>query len=255
MRASAAHALIAILIAWLAPSAGAQDAPTALPRPPACMVADRVLDADPDADAATLLLDLEWRLPAGYAPSDLVDVAAAGFAGEHRVRLAVVDDLRALREAAQAQGVFLAVQSGYRSEAYQARVHEGWRTSLGAERAALVSARPGHSEHQLGTAVDLRSADGPPAWDLDDWAATPEGAWVAEHALAFGFVVSYPRDALATACYDYEPWHLRWVGRDVAARYAAAVDVAGRANGRATEAVPFRAWLHLEHPPAERAVP
>lgn len=250
-----AGGLVVLLLGGHAGFADAEDAPAAPPPPPACVVADRVVDADPDADAATLLLDLEWRLPEGYAPSDLVDVSAAGFAGDHQVRSAVVDDLRALREAAVAQGVHLAVQSGYRSEAYQARVHEGWQASLGAERAALVSARPGHSEHQLGTAIDLRSADGPPAWDLDDWAATPEGAWVSEHALAFGFVVSYPRDALATACYDYEPWHLRWVGRDVAARYAAAVDVVGHADGRATEAVPFRVWLHLEHPPAERAGP
>jgi zinc D-Ala-D-Ala carboxypeptidase len=225
------------------------------PSPPACVVGDRVTAADPDADAGTVLLDLEWRLPEGYAPSDLVDVSAAGFAVGPQVRALVIDDLRALRTAALEAGVALEVQSAYRSEAYQASVHEGWRRTLGAERAALVSARPGHSEHQLGTAVDLRSADGPPAWDLDDWAATPEGAWVAAHALAFGFVLSYPRDARATACYDYEPWHLRWVGRDVAGRYAAAVDVAGRAGGLATEAVPFRVWLHEQHPPRPRGAP
>ena len=251
----AVAALAAALLAWVAPSAAAQDAPGLPMAAPPCVVGDRVVDADPDADAAILLLDLEWRLPAGYAPSDLVGVAAAGFAGDHVVRAVIVDDLRALREAAANAGVRLAVQSAYRSEAYQARVHEGWRAALGADRAALVSARPGHSEHQLGTAIDLRSADGPPAWDLEDWATTPEGGWVADHALAFGFVVSYPRDALASACYDYEPWHLRWVGRDVAARYGAAVDVAGRAGGRASEAVPFRVWLHLEHPPVERPVP
>lgn len=243
--------LLALALAAAAFAARAE----APPGVPPCVLGDRVTAADPDRDAATLLLDLEWRLPHGYAPTDLVDVAAAGFPGGHLVRAVVVDDLRALRAAAEAAGVRLAVQSAYRSEAYQARVHEGWRASLGAERAAEVSARPGHSEHQLGTAVDLRSADGPPAWDLDDWAATPEGAWVARHALAFGFVVSYPRDARATACYAYEPWHLRWVGRDVAARYAADVDVAGRGGGRATEAVPFRVWLHLHHPPSAEAAP
>ena len=249
-----AGALLALVLAALAIPVAAQDA-AAIAAPPACVVGDRVVDADPDADAATVLLDLEWRLPPGYAPTDLVRVSAAGFAGDHQVRAVVVDDLRSLREAAEAAGMHLAVQSGYRSEAYQARVHEGWRAALGPERAALVSARPGHSEHQLGTAVDLRSADGPPAWDLEDWATTPEGAWVAQNALTFGFVVSYPRDALASACYDYEPWHLRWVGRDVAARYAAAVGVAGRPDGRATEAVPYRAWLHHEHPPIERSTP
>lgn len=228
----------------------------ALPDVPPCQVADRVLDTDPDLGVSTLMLDLTWRLPAGFAPRDLVDVAAAGFAGGHQVRAVVVDDLRALREAAADAGLVLAVQSAYRSEAYQARVHEGWRTTLGAERAAQVSARPGHSEHQLGTAIDLRSSDGPPAWELDDWAATPEGAWVAAHAHSFGFVVSYPRDADALACYAYEPWHLRWVGRGVAAAYVMWVaDLLGPAgpSSVAPQAVPFRAWLHVHHPPRERA--
>ncbi|MDF1522888.1 MAG: D-alanyl-D-alanine carboxypeptidase family protein [Trueperaceae bacterium] len=213
----------------------------------------RVLAGDPNTDAATLLLDLEWRLPPGYAPSDLVDVAAAGFAAGLLVRGPVVEDLRALRTAAEAEGVRLAIQSAYRSEAYQAQVHEGWRAALGPERAAEVSARPGHSEHQLGTAVDLRSADGPPAWDLDDWATTAEGAWVAAHAERLGFVVAYPRGAKSLACYDYEPWHLRWVGRDVAAAFGAA-RTAWLAAGLA-EAVPFRAWLHLQHPPTDRNAP
>jgi D-alanyl-D-alanine carboxypeptidase len=247
----------AVVLALAFGAASAQDgaAPPADPfaAVPACTVGDRVLAGDPDTDAATLLLDLEWRLPPGYAPHDLVDVAAAGFPAGHLVRAAVIEDLRALRAAAEAAGLRLALQSAYRSEAYQAQVHEGWRAALGAERAAEVSARPGHSEHQLGTAVDLRSADGPPAWDLEDWATTPEGAWVAEHAERFGFVVAYPRGAQALACYDYEPWHLRWVGREIAAAFAAA-RAAWVAAGR-TEAVPFRAWLHLHHPPAERHDP
>ena len=203
---------------------------------PPCSVDARIVTLDADAYPALVLVDPAWRLAPGYAPRDLVPVAAAGFAGEHLVRAAVVEDLRALRYAAEAAGLRLAVQSAYRSEAYQARVHEGWVHQLGAARAAEVSARAGHSEHQLGTAVDLRSATGPPAWELDDWASTPEGAWVAEHAHRFGFVVSYPRGAEAASCYAYEPWHLRWVGRETAAAAAAA-------------AVAYRVWLYLHHPP------
>ena len=84
------------------------------------------------------------------------------------------------------------------------------------EQALKESARPGHSEHQLGTALDFRSAAGPPAWELDDWAQTPAGAWMAEHAPRFGFVMSYPRGEEETVCYAYESWHYRYVGRDVA---------------------------------------
>ena len=209
---------------------------------PPCAIDERVTALDPDAHPERIVLDPAWRLPPGYAPSDLVPVSRAGFASELPLRAIVIDDLRALRTAAEAAGVRLAVQSAYRSEAYQDAVHQGWVRQLGAERAAEVSARPGHSEHQLGTAVDLRSADGPPAWELDDWATTPEGAWVAEHAARHGFVIRYPRDGRDASCYDYEPWHLRWVGRDAAAATAA--------SGLA-----YRAWLYLHHPPAEAAAP
>ena len=209
---------------------------------PPCAIDERVTALDPDAHPERIVLDPAWRLPPGYAPSDLVPVARAGFASDLPLRAIVIDDLRALRTAAEAAGVRLAVQSAYRSEAYQDAVHAGWVRQLGPQRAAEVSARPGHSEHQLGTAVDLRSADGPPAWELADWATTPEGAWIAEHAASHGFVISYPRDARDASCYDYEPWHLRWVGREAAA--------AAAASGLA-----YRAWLYLHHPPVEATPP
>ena len=224
-----ATALVVALAAWASAA-------------PPCVIDERVTVVEPDAYPERILLDPAWRLPPGYAPGDLVPVSRAGFESELPLRALVIDDLRALRTAAEADGVRLAVQSAYRSETYQDTVHQGWVRQLGADRAAEVSARPGHSEHQLGTAVDLRSADGPPAWELDDWATTPEGAWVAEHAARHGFVISYPRDGRDTSCYDYEPWHLRWVGRAVAAEAAA--------SGLA-----YRAWLYLHHPPVEAAAP
>lgn len=91
----------------------------------------------------------------------------------------------------------------------------------GYEYALRTSARPGHSEHQLGTTVDVTSAGGAPPWNYSDWAATPAGAWMAANAWRYGFVMSYPRGSFATVCYDYEPWHYRYVGRDVAARMVA----------------------------------
>ena len=81
-----------------------------------------------------------------------------------------------------------------------------------------MSARPGHSEHQLGTALDFRSADDPtPPWQLDDFADTAAGGWLHDHAWEYGFVLSYPKGASAETCYAYEPWHYRYVGRDIAA--------------------------------------
>jgi D-alanyl-D-alanine carboxypeptidase len=203
---------------------------------PPCSVGERVTALDPESQSGWVIVDPEYRLPPGYAPGDLTPVSEAGFGGDFLLRAIVIDDLRALRDAALAAGVHLAIQSAYRSEAYQRSVHAVWVERLGAERAALVSARAGHSEHQLGTAIDLRSADGPPAWELADWAETPEGSWVAQNAHTFGFVISYPRDGREASCYDYEPWHLRWVGRETAS--------AARASGLA-----YRAWLYANHPP------
>lgn len=234
-------ATLALLFTTTAVVAAEGD-PTRPPSPPPCEVGGRVPAGDPSVDHGTWLLDLSWRLPPGFEPTDLVSVRQAGFDADLWLREVVIEDLRAMREAAAAEGLGLAVQSAYRSETYQHQVHQGWVAQLGAERAALVSARPGHSEHQLGTAIDLRSAGGPPAWDLDDWGATPEGAWVAAHAHRFGFVISYPKDSREQTCYDHEPWHLRWVGRSM----AAAVQESGW---------PLRVYLHAHHPPVELSAP
>jgi zinc D-Ala-D-Ala carboxypeptidase len=203
---------------------------------PPCVYGDIVAPGDPHTDHATMLLDTTYRLPAEAEPTDLVSVREAGFDADHRVRAVVVDDLRALRAAAAEAGHRLAVQSAFRSFAYQRQVHDGWVRALGRDRARRVSARPGHSEHQLGTAIDLRSASGPPAWEVADWAATAEGSWVVANAHRYGFVLSYPRGEEERTCYDDEPWHLRWVGRELAALVTAS-------------GLPLRAWLYLHHPP------
>ncbi len=204
--------------------------------PPPCVYGDVMLDVDPWRDHADVLLDTSYRLPDLPDPPDLVSVRAAGFASDHLVRALLVDDLRALAGAAAAAGVPLEVQSAYRSFTYQTRVFDGWVARLGEVQARRVSARPGHSEHQLGTAIDFRSAGGPAAWDLDDWGLTPAGSWLMANAHTFGFVLSYPAGEEARTCYDYEPWHYRWVGRERAAQ----VRDAG---------ITLREWLWRERPP------
>ena len=127
-------------------------------------------------------------------------------------------DLRKMAAAARDAGAAIAVQSAYRSYQGQVTTFAGWVAQSNEEQARKVSARPGHSEHQLGTALDLRSADDTtPPWSLDDFATTPAGAWLHDHAWEYGFVMSYPRGEADETCYAYEPWHYRYVGREVAA--------------------------------------
>jgi D-alanyl-D-alanine carboxypeptidase len=189
--------------------------------PPACRY-DDVLTAHADlASWAISLLDTIYMLPGSYAPGDLVDSSAAGLNGGYPIRRLIVADLRAMVADARAAGAPLGVQSAYRSHAQQAATFQHWVNVAGYEEALRTSARAGHSEHQLGTTLDFKSAGGPAPWELADWATTPAGAWMAANAWRYGFVMSYPRGAFAQTCYDYEPWHYRYVGRDLAARIRA----------------------------------
>ena len=183
--------------------------------PPACTVGDEQITTDPTAEWATTVIDTSRRLPETYVPPDLVDATEAGFESRDQVRAVVIDDLAALRAAAEANGTPVVVISGYRSYAYQDNLFLERAAQVGAEEAARRTARPGHSEHQLGTAIDVLD---PGVGELTTaFGETPAGQWIAAHAHEFGFVVSYPDGAGDRTCYEYEPWHLRYVGRDVAA--------------------------------------
>lgn len=207
---------------------GGDDARGDAPSLPTCEIADLPTRATEPDGFAHAVLDTAYALPADYVPADLVELHAAlgdvsryAAAEGQRLRRAAAADLHALFVAAEAAGVRLEVASAYRSYEYQRRTFGRWVEEDGYEHAVRTSARAGHSEHQLGTVVDLKSRGGPAAWDLDDWAATPEGAWLAENAWRFGFVMSYPRGKEAVTCYLYEPWHYRYLGRELAARVRA----------------------------------
>lgn len=163
------------------------------------------------------LLDTVYMLPAGYYPGDLVDTGTAGLNGGYPIRAFVIPDLRAMVDAARAAGAPLAVVSGFRSHAQQVATFDHWVDVSGYEQALRTSARPGHSEHQLGTTLDFTSLGGGAPWEYADWAATPAGGWMRANAWRYGFVMSYPAARYAQTGYDYEPWHYRYVGRDLAA--------------------------------------
>jgi D-alanyl-D-alanine carboxypeptidase len=212
-----------------------------LPRPPPCDYADDPTAQDPTTAWASIILDTHTTLGPAFTPPDLVDTATTGLNSGHLVRAILIEDLRALAAAARAAGAPLAIQSAYRSYATQEATFAHWVAIGGYEQALLTSARPGHSEHQLGTGIDFTSAGNPAApWISPDWAQTDAGAWMAGHAWQFGFVMSYPRDAQAATCYAYEPWHYRYVGHGV----AAAIHAAGLAPR------PWL-WFRLHHPPKD----
>ena len=228
------------------PPPAASPIPTTAPTAAYCSV-DDVLTPNRDfADHLKTYLDWTYMLPRTYAPPDLVSattgaavkpqpfaVEAVGAAeilarrGDPAystlltdapgaaVRKIAYDDLAAMRAAALNAAHPLVVLSSYRSYSLQELTFDYWVGVGGYEQALRTSARPGHSEHQLGTVVDFGDGSAAP-WEYADWATTPSGAWLSAHAAEYGFVMSFPKGATNVTCYDYEPWHYRWVGRDLA---------------------------------------
>ena len=200
------------------PDPSADPTPTPAPAEESyCNVADVATPNVGFDEHAQTYLDWTYRLPADYVPPDLVNANTGTPTAGARltIRALAYGDLARLRAAALAAGHRLDVVSAYRSHEEQARTFDYWTRVGGYEQALRTSARPGHSEHQLGTAIDFGDGTAAP-WEYADWAQTPTGAWLASHAADFGFVMSYPKGRSAVTCYSYEPWHYRYVGTELA---------------------------------------
>ena len=110
---------------------------------------------------------------------------------------------------AQSIGLNLYISSGYRSYSYQETLYNNYVNQDGKEEADTYSARPGHSEHQTGLAFDLNTID-------DSFAYTEEGKWVKDNCYKYGLILRYPKGKEDKTGYQYESWHLRYVGKELA---------------------------------------
>ncbi|MBD2844549.1 D-alanyl-D-alanine carboxypeptidase family protein [Paenibacillus sp. IB182496] len=177
--------------------------------------------AEPSAPDA--LINKHNKLPADYAPDDLVYPDVPFIFGEYIDKRMLRKDAAAALErmfaAAKDDGVALAGVSGYRSYARQQELFDAYVERDGEAAARTYSAEPGTSEHQSGLAMDISGTDGACAAS-SCFAGTPEAEWIAEHADAYGFIVRYGEDEQAITGYKYEPWHVRYVGESIAAEVA-----------------------------------
>jgi D-alanyl-D-alanine carboxypeptidase len=163
-------------------------------------------------DWASTLIDTRYDLKPSYAPPDLVSVEEAGFEAFFQVRSVVIHDLTALREAAEDAASPVGIAAAYRSYYTQDSLFRRRIQTEGHTMARVKTARAGHSEHQLGTTIDFKTAG---ALDVDSsWEATPAGKWMAANAWKYGFVMSYPAGRTRQTCYWYEPWHYRYFGTE-----------------------------------------
>ena len=136
------------------------------------------------------------------------------------MRADVAQALSQLVAAARDEGAgTIGVNSGFRSYDLQVSTYRGYVGQLGQHGADLTSARPGHSEHQTGLAVDVVACN-PGCGAIEQFGGTAQSDWVAANAHRFGFIIRYDDGDTATTGYDYEPWHLRYIGPELAACYA-----------------------------------
>ncbi|MEO9094542.1 MAG: D-alanyl-D-alanine carboxypeptidase family protein [Microbacteriaceae bacterium] len=185
--------------------------PTPEPEPTFDMTAHSIDDADSIWVVANKLRPLD---PIDFEPDDLVYPGVV-YVNEQPMRQQTADALVVMFDAAAADGIELTVQSAYRSYERQVSVYQGWVNSDGQEAADLTSARPGHSEHQTGLAVDVSGISGECALD-QCFGDTAYGEWLAENSWEYGFIVRYPDGLTDVTGYEYEPWHMRFVGAELA---------------------------------------
>ncbi|WP_265521856.1 M15 family metallopeptidase [Oerskovia flava] len=166
--------------------------------------------SDPDSPWVVVNPDRAFD-PLDHEPDDLVTVQG------HQVRKMVAGDLRTLLDAAREDGVHVTLTSAFRSYEAQHRAHAGAIARNGRVVGEQISARPGHSEHQSGLAVDFGSSTRPGCnlarLCFDE---TVEAVWLAEHASRHGFILRYAPGQESVTGYLSEGWHFRWVGRELA---------------------------------------
>lgn len=172
-----------------------------------------------NAEAMTVIVNKQRSLPDGYEPKDLVEPNVPfSFDEPHEkrhLRKEAADALEELFDAAKAEGIELRAVSGYRSYARQKSIYENNVRTKGEAEANRVSAVPGTSEHQTGLTIDVSSPSAGNALE-QTFGQTEEGQWLARRAPDFGFVIRYPEGAENITGYIYEPWHIRYVGKDLA---------------------------------------
>lgn len=189
----------------------------------------------------TVLVNKSIMLPDGYVPADLTEPQVAFiFSEKAEKRLMRAEAARALEQmfaAAKKDGLFLAGVSGYRSYQTQESLFNYYVSVQGEETARRYSAEPGHSEHQTGLAMDVSGSTGYCAAD-DCFADTPEAKWLAQHAPEYGFIIRYPKGKESITGYAYESWHVRYIGKAMAADVVAKGVTLDEYLGQSTTAKP-----------------
>ena len=155
-----------------------------------------------------IIVNKTYSLPKDFRPTDPYSNTDKDWAIE-MIDKTATNAFKSMQSDAQAIGLNIYIASGFRGYNSQERIYNSYVAKDGRDAADTYSARPGYSEHQSGLCFDLNSVN-------DSFAATNEGKWVNDNAHLYGFVIRFPKGKEDKTGYQYESWHLRYVGKDLA---------------------------------------
>ena len=165
-----------------------------------------------------ILVNKQNKAPAVPPTLVLPDVPPTkeSVAGNIYMQPEAAEALENLFAGAKEQGVILYATSGFRSYSTQKAIFDRKSQQRGEKGANASVAKPGYSEHQTGLAMDVEGHSSLGIGLVDDFGETPEGKWLAQHCHEYGFIIRYPKGKTNITGYIYEPWHIRYVGKEAA---------------------------------------
>lgn len=178
-----------------------------------------LIKVDTDPDSYGVLVNQKYLLPEDYVPADLtVPNVGFSFYGTYEksyMREVAARALEKLFEGAAKKGYVLKGVSAYRSYERQRQIYEKNLATKGRKHTKQFSAKPGSSEHQTGLTIDVSCSSVGCALE-EKFAETEEGQWLAKNCHKYGFIIRYPKEKADITGYSYEPWHIRYVGKNLA---------------------------------------
>lgn len=163
-----------------------------------------------------ILVNKFYYLSSNYVPEDLVDVSIKYYYGtQKQTRMEVYEAFKSMWEDAYKEGIYLIIDSAFREYDKQESVYREYENKHGTKFADSIAARPGFSEHQTGLALDIYSKECTSASQFKD---TKTYAWLIENAHKYGFILRYPKGKEKITGYNYESWHYRYLGVELATK-------------------------------------
>ncbi len=165
---------------------------------------------------SSVLVNKYYGLDKDYIPDNLVTISTQhswGDYGSQKLIDYAYDAFKSWHTAALTEGIHLMINSSYRAYTDQERIYNNYRDTRGEKYADTIAARPGHSEHQTGLAIDMVTLANP---NQAEFSESADYEWIINNAHLYGFILRYPEDKTSVTGYSYESWHYRYVGEEIA---------------------------------------